>query len=242
MVERGLLDELDRTWRRLQALDRAIDPTRGVCQAIGFKEFLDYLQLKSHNPSDLEGQQRAWGRGVEALKRNTRRYARKQVAWIQNRLAPHFPVFSLEVVSTDWNLWVDSVLCPALELVTTFLTKVATLDRSEAGEENGEDELWQDSLFALQRVIPKQEPVEPSERHARFRCDVCAKDLIGRAEWDAHCSSKAHRHHSSRLRKQQSEPRKRTPRERKPEEPEVQEVDELFGSAQISDKSGEVQD
>ncbi|KAJ3337177.1 hypothetical protein HDU91_001551, partial [Kappamyces sp. JEL0680] len=61
--------------------------TRGVLQAIGFKEFHDYfLALEAGDGSDkTDG---LFQEGVEKMKLATRQYARQQVHWIRNKLAP----------------------------------------------------------------------------------------------------------------------------------------------------------
>ncbi|KAJ3043394.1 hypothetical protein HDV00_005092 [Rhizophlyctis rosea] len=63
--------------------------TRGILQAIGFKEFHPYFTyLSSHPlpPADDPRLQELLAQGVEDMKRATRNYARRQVAWMRNRL------------------------------------------------------------------------------------------------------------------------------------------------------------
>lgn len=99
MVEAGLLREL----RQLRALlrehfaDKGGVPegfTSGLLQAIGYKEFAPYLDLVDDGEGDGVGEGEGEGEGearavlaecVERLKRVTRRYAKKQRAWIRNR-------------------------------------------------------------------------------------------------------------------------------------------------------------
>jgi tRNA dimethylallyltransferase len=76
-----------------------IDYTRGVMQSIGFKEFDTYLSLLEHrqptgNEEEKQKEQsakeleKAKDQGLESMKAGTRRYARRQVTWIRNKLGP----------------------------------------------------------------------------------------------------------------------------------------------------------
>ena len=56
------------------------DYTKGLFQSIGFKEFHENLVLPS-----VEQRQQLLDQGVDALKTATRRYARKQIKWINHR-------------------------------------------------------------------------------------------------------------------------------------------------------------
>ena len=70
------------------------DPSRGVFQSIGFKEFDRYLALlrspssSGHSKAALED---ALMLGVEQLKLSTKRYARRQLSWIRNRIVGNIP-------------------------------------------------------------------------------------------------------------------------------------------------------
>ena len=66
MVRDGIIEEA----KKLKSMDLASDST--VMQAIGYKEFFDYLDQKE----TLEA-------AVDKLKQNTRRYAKRQVTWFK---------------------------------------------------------------------------------------------------------------------------------------------------------------
>ncbi|KAJ8481422.1 hypothetical protein ONZ51_g5998 [Trametes cubensis] len=96
MIEQGLLNEI-RTLRAIASegtatstngilsptpnAEKRMDYTLGIYQAIGYKEFHDYLS--SPSPSDA-----AFREAVEQMKLGTRRYAKRQVTWIRNKLLP----------------------------------------------------------------------------------------------------------------------------------------------------------
>lgn len=60
------------------------DYTKGIFQAIGFKEFHQYLLLQEKDRNSEEGS-KFFHAGVDALKIVTKRYARRQLRWINNR-------------------------------------------------------------------------------------------------------------------------------------------------------------
>ena len=55
----------------------------GIFQAIGFKEFNEYLNGKVEEEVNVA---KMFEKGVEEMKAVTRKYARKQQRWIYNRL------------------------------------------------------------------------------------------------------------------------------------------------------------
>lgn len=109
------------------------------------------------------------------MKQVTQKYARKQNKWVRNRFlkrpGPNVPpVYGLEVKDlTDWE---ESVLKPALQIVSSF----------------------------LQEKEPAAQPLridcETNEnRRSHHKCELCNKIIIGDHEWAAHIKSKSHRHH-----------------------------------------------
>ncbi|KAM3179508.1 hypothetical protein ACTXT7_000397 [Hymenolepis weldensis] len=99
---------------------------RGVLQSIGFKEFEGYLQLSPAERESKQGQTML-DEAIEKMKTATRRYARRQVGWINNRFirrpaAGGIPVYRIDVTpfltaSTPeiaQFLWTSSVLEPCL--------------------------------------------------------------------------------------------------------------------------------
>ncbi|KAI8927816.1 IPP transferase-domain-containing protein [Entophlyctis helioformis] len=68
---------------------------RGILQAIGFKEFHDYFSALEAASEESAGSKptqqdidRLRSQGLEDMKRGTRQYARRQITWIRNKLAP----------------------------------------------------------------------------------------------------------------------------------------------------------
>jgi tRNA dimethylallyltransferase len=64
---------------------RRADYSQGIFQSIGFKEFHEFLVLPPAERGTERGAKLLEG-GVAALKLVTRRYARKQLRWLNNRV------------------------------------------------------------------------------------------------------------------------------------------------------------
>ncbi|KAF5386706.1 hypothetical protein D9615_001730 [Tricholomella constricta] len=93
MIEQGLLSEIhslrqiaagvsrDEALASTESTKAKADYTLGIYQAIGYKEFHDYLSAPE--PSD-----KAFKAAVEHMKVSTRQYAKRQLSWIRNKLLP----------------------------------------------------------------------------------------------------------------------------------------------------------
>ena len=110
MLDRGLIPELaqfhDEYNRTLRESEESFDYTRGIFQAIGFKEFHDYLLLSEDERTSERGKtifnEGRWVRNehhfpysqdwrwhilaVERLKVSTRQYSKYQEKWLRMRL------------------------------------------------------------------------------------------------------------------------------------------------------------
>ena len=107
MLDRGLIDELaefHEEYNRTQLeSERSFDYTRGIFQAIGFKEFHDYLLLPQSERNSENGKKFFneglnfesneifirfidFFLGIERLKISTRKYSRSQEKWLRMRL------------------------------------------------------------------------------------------------------------------------------------------------------------
>lgn len=113
------------------------DPTTGIWQSIGFKEFLPYLTLRSQGADStvLDEARRA---GVEKMKSATRQYARTQIKWIRIKFLNALrgedagEVFLLD--STDLDAFKTSVVDKGVEIARGTpppYTALATLSRTD---------------------------------------------------------------------------------------------------------------
>lgn len=86
MLEQGLKDEVLRIYEQTKGLQSTSR------QSIGYKEFFGWL----------EGE-RSWGDAVEAVKQNSRRYAKRQLSWYRHKewitwLTPKHPEVQAELI------------------------------------------------------------------------------------------------------------------------------------------------
>ncbi|NWH56621.1 MOD5 dimethylallyltransferase, partial [Geococcyx californianus] len=182
MLDAGLLEELrdfHRRYNREKVAENRQDYQHGIFQSIGFKEFHEYL-ISEGNCSP-EASALLLQKGIQALKKVTKRYARRQNKWVRNRFlkrpGPNVPpVYGLEV--SDLLRWEEDVLKPALEIVESF----------------------------IQGREPRAEPVKMEHdvnenKRSHHVCELCDRLIIGDREWAAHTRSKSHLHHLKKRRK-----------------------------------------
>lgn len=90
MLKRGMVQEMTEMISKMDQHDViGVDSqyTRGILQAIGFKEFHNYFACLKNN-DEKEKIEKAFRKGLDDMKLATRQYARQQVHWIKNKLAP----------------------------------------------------------------------------------------------------------------------------------------------------------
>lgn len=149
------------------------DPSvMGALQAIGFKEFAEYLGGTAQaQPALLET-------ALDTLKTRTRQYAMKQLSWIRNRFIRRgLTVHRYD--SSDAAAWKGAVQAPAFEQVRNLL----------AGKEN-----------ELQSVPSASDAASLSETRVHS-CELCGVDCVGEQSWERHLASSKHKRrsaHSSR--------------------------------------------
>lgn len=173
MLYRGLVKELQDFHQQYNTSrikeNKEIDYTHGIFQSIGFKEFHEYLILSDDEKDSDEGK-RLLLKGIEEMKLVTRRYARKQVRWINNRFLKYRgsntpPVYGLD--ATDVSQWKEKVHIPAVEILTAIMK----------GDK------------------PEQDPLPVADDNntpAYNTCDVCGKVFTRKGEWQAHITSRKH--------------------------------------------------
>lgn len=204
MIPRGLLDEIHalRSIVAESSDPESADHTRGIFQAIGYKEFKPFLDaLDAHRshaddttfpqlpdlPSDL---QRLFQQGLEDMKTATRQYAKRQVYWIQNQLMPEIrrrraagQDVQIAILDTgDVSRWEQNVKSPALDVVDSFL--------------RGEDSCLPDAILqsdAYQRMLKpmlarhddrSKKDDSKLQDNVHMLCPSCTKAALDRYERD----------------------------------------------------------
>lgn len=191
MIGQGMLFELRACYNQLKMNE--MDPTKGILQAIGFKEFLPYLQKYEEEVVDAEITEfirtnqgivttthvldalKLLEQCLDELRLNTKRYSKKQLKWIQNRLI----------------LFNERIMPPIYEL-----------DGSHA-EISWEADVFNKAENIIQSYIDDVEPnFRPIERnamngrrnvHTSNYCADCDRRFIGDAEFSAHMQSQRHK-------------------------------------------------
>ena len=90
----------------------------GVLQAIGFKEFAPILDAMAQSGLEITrasvAQHPAFKESVEEMRRGTRRYARRQMAWLRGRMFSRNLPHSLALLSH--SLFTSLVNVPGLDI------------------------------------------------------------------------------------------------------------------------------
>ncbi|XP_055325712.1 tRNA dimethylallyltransferase [Sitodiplosis mosellana] len=197
MVNEGMLFEVRECYNLLK--NDGIDPTRGIMQAIGFKEFLPYLEKYTDQTFDTEitefirehggltGQKKfiIKNRITDALKLledcldelrlQTKRYSKRQLKWIRNRLVSTKgryvpPVYELDSTDAETN-WHTNVFSKAENIIQSYI------DNVEANVRPAEK---------------KEHPAAHLNMHVTHFCDVCNRRFVGDLDYNIHLSSATH--------------------------------------------------
>mmetsp|Transcript_11072 Transcript_11072/g.33907 ORF Transcript_11072/g.33907 Transcript_11072/m.33907 type:complete len:465 (-) Transcript_11072:169-1563(-) len=191
MIERGLMSELEAFVRQIPA--SIGDPWQcnaGIFQAIGFKEFGSYFASEhARDPTQL-------ARCVDAIKANTRRYAKKQLKWIRHRIIDRrrVAVYAFDTTDASANRWAEQVAKPSQAIVQAFLDQ--TLADCAAAKlhtwvpESGNSGMSASPTSALSGVALRE-------------CPLCHKYLRGEQQWIQHCRTRSHRRLAQKRKHQQ---------------------------------------
>lgn len=194
MVRIGLFTEIQ-TLYDTHASPDSIDFTKGIYQAIGFKEFYPYLKSGSIKDREI---------GMELMKAATRRYARKQIKWIRNKLLGQCrqagdQVQVVVLDATDLKSWEDRVLKPGIKALDAFLT-ADTIKKSF-------DPLHHTDVALQSLLIPSQTEEFSSrpEIWSFHACPMCPGiSTNSEAGWQEHLTSRGHRSQLKRREKREA--------------------------------------
>ncbi|RPD65827.1 tRNA isopentenyltransferase [Lentinus tigrinus ALCF2SS1-7] len=179
-----------------------MDYTLGIYQAIGYKEFHDYL-------SAAEPSETAFREAVEQMKLGTRRYAKRQVSWLRNKLLPAVNAANAAARAENNSPVVPTYLLDATELGDAWKTNVLDVadDITKAFLE-GEalpDPLALSKTASKMLTVPDRptDPIAVLSAHQRTVCDVCTIDpvqpvMVDASKWEMHVRSRGHRRLTSK--------------------------------------------
>ncbi|CAF0823207.1 unnamed protein product [Rotaria sp. Silwood1] len=175
MLDRGLIDELEKFHdeynRTCTQSEESYNYTRGIFQAIGFKEFHDYLLLSDDERKSEHGE-KVFAHAIERLKLSTRQYSKYQEKWLRMRLLQRVEEHSpnvYELDTTNLSLWHENVEQRAEAIIDAFL-------KNE-----------QIPFDALPKT-PVDEPV-----YEQNTCLPCQRVFHMKSQWLDHLKSKQHK-------------------------------------------------
>ncbi|KAH8924439.1 hypothetical protein BT69DRAFT_1349452 [Atractiella rhizophila] len=133
----GLRKELKEMKELVERMDGGAKFSEGLFQAIGYKEFLPYLESLGSGRED----EKLFEEGMERLQTSTVQYAKKQIKWIKNKFIPAVqgsddvllylldgtgaPFLLLPPPSFDKSQWTTNVLEPAIHISNSFLSSTS---------------------------------------------------------------------------------------------------------------------
>ncbi|KAI8902008.1 IPP transferase-domain-containing protein [Globomyces pollinis-pini] len=206
MIDKGMFDELNDMRKKMtknEVVGVQSQYTRGILQAIGFKEFHDYFVAEENGEIDRLDDLRM--KGIEEMKIATRQYAKRQVSWIKNKLAPQCVIEHEEgsgalylIDATDVENLNDDLYNKVIELAQNFNAK----------KPNESSTLLAPKLDDLDLLSMR---IADASEWEQYTCDVCTikstgqkKILNGLHEWETHLKSGVHKKALSYIKKNQA--------------------------------------
>lgn len=214
MIADGMLFEIRECYNILKC-DGDIDATRGMMQAIGFKEFLPYLQQYQDETYDneitefirthggLSGQKKFIIKNrisdalkllencLDVLRLHTQQYSKKQIKWIRHRLISNRreivpDIYELDGTNAETN-WHDDVYVKAERVVQAYIDNVGI------------------DIRPAEKI---EHPASDSNMNVTHFCDVCNRRFIGDREFNIHLNSGIHKKIKQKLNRKLEEKRK----------------------------------
>ncbi|KAI9297263.1 tRNA isopentenyltransferase [Neoconidiobolus thromboides FSU 785] len=206
MVKEGLINEMNELYNCLNKLPSDIgEYDRGIKQAIGFKAFDPYFQLLKQQKEEKEQfeveLQKVTLSCLEVMKQQTRKYAKKQINFIKNKLMlliknsvqNQEAIFPRLLNATDLNQWDKNVLNRAIELCDKILIQNNTFIELDTEFQSLFNNCENNSYIKFENW--KKRVCESCS----LRIDKTTGSLVepviinGDQEWEAHLKSKMHR-------------------------------------------------
>lgn len=199
MMKTGALAEIQEMNDYFQAAEPRPELTSGVWQAIGFKEFLPWLEGGQSDP-------KVFAEGVERMKIRTRQYGKYQVKWIKKLLGVELnkearfnykyggKMYLLD--ATDLSCWKENVSERGLKIADQFLSH-GPLGVSEATAPDNLGGILPTSQFYEE--FNSNKTIDSVSNWKHYECPVC-KDSSGNAfvavgedNWKIHAKSRRHK-------------------------------------------------
>jgi len=183
MIKRGLLEEvldLDTYLRGYPEYKEHLKEGRGIFKALGFKELIPWATEVRQQPDNQTKIEKLRLEGVDTVKMRTKRYAKRQQAWLRNRFGDEHrfaPLISLtRLDSSNYDMWESSVLKPALTIAGRLQNEGSSHNKNGATDD------------------PTSIILSSTKDGQRRRCWVCdGFVLTGKRDWEVHQTSNRHK-------------------------------------------------
>ncbi|CDK28419.1 unnamed protein product [Kuraishia capsulata CBS 1993] len=199
MMEMGAIEELKELYSAYTSFQEPPDLEKGVWQMIGFKEFLPWLE--SDEPETEK--KVLLDQCISKMKQATRKYAKSQVKWIRNLLAPEMnmeqahgfckggKIFLLD--ATDLHKFEENVMERGEGITKEFLEKVNV-------------EKYHQTPGGMESLLPLSKYTDSKEKNWKhYVCEVCTDPktekplvFVG-SQYDIHMASNRHKNTVKRL-------------------------------------------
>lgn len=209
MVAEGLLAEIRLFYNNLKAAYAetaggaeapTLDCTKGMMQAIGFKEFVAYLEKypDAANDEEITEFMRTHSDGpkpegldlleecLDLLRLRTKRYSKKQIKWVNLRFVStkgrHVPPIYVLDSTHAADRWTEDVFQPAEKVIQAYL------DGTES---------------EVQPIETKEHRTASLNDNVTHFCVQCDRRFIGDSQLDLHLKSNVHKRKLASLKKQE---------------------------------------
>jgi len=209
--------------QEVDELEKKLDFTRGILQAIGYKEFfLFYKEIKKillklnlsfkkilNNEKETDDFLKYIQDDItiqdklslckERLLMKTIKYTKKQLLWIENRLLT-LPVLENRIFKFGFNSYDSgefekSVLFPACKILANYKSNL-NLKILKKDFDN----------YVISEIELKNNSKRTAlEEWKKFHCEICNYDFNGPKEWEIHLSSKKHTKKKEKLKRKEKE-------------------------------------
>ncbi|KAI9260147.1 IPP transferase-domain-containing protein [Sporodiniella umbellata] len=207
MIETGLFEEIKELRNRVtqgsvQVPEDALEKyQRGLWQAIGYKEFDPYF-LALEEGKEGKDLSKIKDECTERMKAATRRYAKRQIQWIRNKILPTVvsskgdDVLVYVLDANDIENWNTNVRDKAVQIAKAFQNDQPLPSPKELNS-------------IAEEMLALPETAEDTQSRVlnwkKYVCDVCKTDkgeplqLNGDIEWQQHKKGRFHRKYVKHL-------------------------------------------
>jgi tRNA dimethylallyltransferase len=195
MMNRGLLSEVEEFVAKFPMDEKT--SSKGVFQAMGFKEFLPILGTNKTSASSSSSSSSGVSNGnrevdknhilakcVDSIVSHHRHYSKRQLAWIRNKfMFRDVPIYRLDTTDTSSSGWNEKVLIPAHSIAKELLQQNGS---SSFMEYPNSEFVNKSSLMSV------DDNSSGKDLNVLKHCELCDK-LINPNQWGSHIHSKGHR-------------------------------------------------